>query len=420
MKTYALLDGGSQTTIIRRDIAEILEIPGKLKTINLAGIKDDGEKIEAKKLSFQISSIDNETKLNVTDALAIGKAKFKMPSHELPENFHTSKDWEYLKGLGIANVEADEITVLIGADLPPALLATEVKIGKQGQPYATKTPFGWALIGVLEQPSTNIEISRSYQIRIDNDQKLHKQVEQFWETETFGTKFNYKGSLSIQDQRALEILDSETKLENGHYIVPMLWEDKNAILSNNYGVAYQRLQFLIRKFKKDEKLLEMYSRNINEYIEKGYARKMSSEEVSKASDITWYLPHHGVFQPHKPGKVRTVFDAASKFKGKSLNNCLITGPDLTNNLVGILLRFRNKKIAVVADIEAMYNQVKLNKHDMDAMRFLWRSNIEDNGVPEVLQMTVHIMGAKDSPCCATFALQKITRDNKHQYTVCLS
>lgn len=47
------------------------------------------------------------------------------------------------------------------------------------------------------------------------------------------------------------------------------------------------------------------------------------------------------------------------------------GRDLLNSLVGVLLRFRNYKIALVADVEAMFHQVKVPKSDMDSLRFMW-------------------------------------------------
>ena len=72
---------------------------------------------------------------------------------------------------------------------------------------------------------------------------------------------------------------------------------------------------------------------------------------------TWYLPHHAVLSPNKPGKVRVVFDAAS------LNDKLLTGPDLLNNLVGILMRFRTGKIGVMGDIEQMFHQVRACEAD---------------------------------------------------------
>ena len=64
-----------------------------------------------------------------------------------------------------------------------------------------------------------------------------------------------------------------------------------------------------------------------------------------------------------PNKMRIVFDASGEYDGISLNKALLTGLDLLNNLVGVLLRFRNHKIAIAADIEAMYHQVRVSKSD---------------------------------------------------------
>jgi hypothetical protein len=59
------------------------------------------------------------------------------------------------------------------------------------------------------------------------------------------------------------------------------------------------------------------------------------------------------------------------FQGKSLNKQLHTGPDLTNRLLGVLLRFRQHEIAIVADIRVMFHQVRLNQADANMVRFLW-------------------------------------------------
>ena len=58
------------------------------------------------------------------------------------------------------------------------------------------------------------------------------------------------------------------------------------------------------------------------------------------------------FPSSETRKVGVVFDAAAKYKGKSLNKELFTGPDLLNSLVGVLLRFRNHKITLAGDVEA--------------------------------------------------------------------
>lgn len=74
--------------------------------------------------------------------------------------------------------------------------------------------------------------------------------------------------------------------------------------------------------------------------------------------------------PYKP-KLRVVFDCAAKSNGTPLNDKLLKRPDLMNDLLGVLLRFRQDKIAIVADIEAMFHQVRVIDSDRDAIRFLW-------------------------------------------------
>ena len=64
----------------------------------------------------------------------------------------------------------------------------------------------------------------------------------------------------------------------------------------------------------------------------------------------WYLPHHGVINENKPGKISVVFDGSCKFQGHSLNQYLLQGPDLNNTLVGVLTRFRLAPVAISCDI----------------------------------------------------------------------
>lgn len=69
---------------------------------------------------------------------------------------------------------------------------------------------------------------------------------------------------------------------------------------------------------------------------------------------TWYLPIFEVYHPQKPGKIRVVFDSSAQFNGVSLNDVLLSGPDLNNTLVGVLFRFRKETVAITADIEQMF------------------------------------------------------------------
>ena len=80
---------------------------------------------------------------------------------------------------------------------------------------------------------------------------------------------------------------------------------------------------------------------------KDYASKIPQER-HEILGTHWYLPHHPVFHPQKPDKVRVVFDCSAKHGNSSLNDQLLQGPDLTNSLVGVLTRFREEPIAFMA------------------------------------------------------------------------
>ncbi|XP_022111166.1 uncharacterized protein LOC110990463 [Acanthaster planci] len=108
--------------------------------------------------------------------------------------------------------------------------------------------------------------------------------------------------------------------------------------------------------------------------------------------------------------MRKVFDCAARFKGTSLNDNLLQGPDFTNSLVGVLTRFRQETVALVADIEAMFHQVRVPPRDSNALRFLWWPDHDLLKDPTDFQMRVHLFGAMSSPSCAGFALRKTAKD----------
>ena len=119
---------------------------------------------------------------------------------------------------------------------------------------------------------------------------------------------------------------------------------------------------------------------------------------------------------NKPGKTRVVFDCSTKHRGTSLNDQLPTGPDLTNSIVGVLTRFREEQVALSADVECMFHQVRVPPADQDAFRFLWWPDGDLSGEPVDHRMEVHLFGATSSPSCSNFALRRTADDNKGEFT----
>ena len=130
---------------------------------------------------------------------------------------------------------------------------------------------------------------------------------------------------------------------------------------DNRLMAEKRLESTERKLKHDEELAEKYCAIIEDYVDMGCARKLAPEEASTPTSRQWFLPHHPVRNPNKPDKVQIVMGAAAKYDGVSLNDKLHTGPDLLNSLVGVLLRFREQRDGLAADIEAMFHQVQIRE-----------------------------------------------------------
>ena len=90
--------------------------------------------------------------------------------------------------------------------------------------------------------------------------------------------------------------------------------------------------------------------------------------------------------------------------GTSLNENLLKGPDLLSSLIGIILQFRINEFAVMEDIEQMFHQVNVPTTDRDALRFLWRDNVE-HPIEDYI-MNAHLFGKKDSPSCGQWALKQ--------------
>ena len=90
---------------------------------------------------------------------------------------------------------------------------------------------------------------------------------------------------------------------------------------------------------------------MNESISKWYGKQ--SDDTSHNGRV-WYLPHHGVYHPLKPEKIQILFDCSSEYRGRSINKEVLVGPDLTNQIVGTMITFRQVQVAFMEDIEKSF------------------------------------------------------------------
>ena len=201
---------------------------------------------------------------------------------------------------------------------------------------------------------------------------------------------------------------------DGHYEMPLPFKQESVTLPNNEEVALNHLSRLKRRLKTDNKYQKDYLAFMSNLFECGHAERVPTEEVEMKNGHVWYIPHHGVYHPKKPDKIRVVFNCSVEFSAESLNQHLLQGPDQTKSLVGVLCRFPQKPVAVMCDIEGMFHQVHVNPEHHNFLLFFWWENGNIDSEPKEYRMTVHLFCATSSPGCGNFALKKVASDYEDQ------
>lgn len=251
--------------------------------------------------------------------------KLNQSGQVLPETVHVSK-YPHLQELN-PEVDVKRASILVGSNILNAHRQREVRApAETNSPYGYRYFLSWSIAGPLPGKRRRETAVNFISIGHQPDDL----IERFWKIEDYGTTKPGGKPLSVEDKRALQIKKDTTTYVDGHYEIGVLWKCDNPQLPNHCSLADKRAE----SQKENEELAAKYRDVMNEYIIKGNAYRLTL-----ASFITWYLPHHPVINPHKPGKLRIVFDAAAEFECTSPSENLVQVPDMTNSLIGVLLCF---------------------------------------------------------------------------------
>lgn len=143
--------------------------------------------------------------------------------------------------------------------------------------------------------------------------------------------------------------------ETGRYVVPLPFKINisHPFLGDSYGAAINRLRILERRLQANPQFANDYSKCLREHIELDHMEIIDEQEENENVN---YLAHHAVVKvSSSTTKLRVVFDASNPTSnGRSLNDILLIGPRLQQDLAFILLRWRKHKYVLSADIEKMY------------------------------------------------------------------
>ena len=151
------------------------------------------------------------------------------------------------------------------------------------------------------------------------------------------------------------------------------------------------------------------------WLTEAVARKLTEEELKTYRGPFHYISHHEVLKPDsKTTPVPIVFNSSANYMGHVLNEYWANGPDLLNNLLGILIRFRENEVAFIGDVRKMYHTVHTKEIDQHTHRFLWR-NMDVMKHPDKYVKQRVSFGDKPSGAIATIAMRKTAEFGRNEF-----
>ena len=406
VQARALIDTGSSDTYITNSLCDKLSLPryhGEYRTISTFGDKD--------KPSLRIYAHQVLAKLQLVTghmmSLQCTTVDEVISDFDLQSIPMSNQDHYMVKGLTNVNLPQQNMTVAIdmqiGNDIIMALNKNR-SIKLSCGVYLWETNLGWVTSGQMFANSKvtlpDKQKKRVYFAHEVTAREEEPDVDTLWKLEPIGIK---DVPMDHEDEEALDnfnktlIYDKEEK----RCYVTWPWKEENPELESNYGIARKRLEGVVRKLSANPEMYDRYSKNFEEQLKLGIIEKVTWPD-SKIDSLKHYIPHHAVIKEDKATtKLRQVYDGSCKTKsGTSLNECLYRGPVILENLIGLILRFRLPKVAIMADIEKAFLQVGLQDADRDVVRFLWlkdptKHTVEDN--IQVFRFVRVPFGVKSSP-----------------------
>jgi hypothetical protein len=396
--TNIVLDTGSTDCWIDESLLADLDVPLQKTNIKMTTMDKVACHTTVNVLNnLKVCDMDENISFTIPVTYTNKSNKWPFNKEDVPKERDT-ENYPHLPDLPF-QFNGKPIGLLIGLNMPGFFRILRTIEGEENEPFASLYPLGWTLNGPVK--GKNDASCRRIKV---NHTDLHEQIEQYF-SQDFIDNSNELGP-SFEDKKWLDRVQSSiTKLESNHYEIDLPFIDDDVFFPNNRKQVYNRFVSSIKRFKKKPDCYEGYSKFMKMMLDNKFMEQVPKEEIVTQPGKVWYLTHHGIYHKQK-GKLRVVFNCSLKYAGTALNDQLLQGPDLVNNLVGVLLRFREESCAFSADIEKMYYQVKVPKSDRNFLRLFWVHNDNLDDVRE-FRLLVHVFGAKSSPSVANFALQQL-------------
>ena len=423
LKAYCILDEQSNTTIVDEKVVQYFGQKFPSQEISMKFASQDYEQTISSKLvtGLQIKGVLTNEVIDIPRAVScpnISDTTYEVATPDIVRKHpHLAHYAEHFPEFD----PNTEVLILIGRDCGRAMAT---KCLSDTEPYIHQSPLGYSLVGSVCPKSKNRDhiILKTHLGRhttgsnplkeslssvgndtihvktlFENKPSIHDNFQTF---ETHHDDDNL--GLSTNDKTFMSLMNSHINITDEGYIELPL-PTKTEVLPDNKSAIYMRSSKTLEKLKSEPIKLEACLKSMDKSMKSGFVEEVPARELN-SQNPTWHLPIFCVEQAKK-SKFRLVYDASARYKGTSLNDVLLQGPDLNNQLRSVLLRFREEPVAFGADIESMYNNFKVPIEQKDLLRFFWyKDNNPENPIIQY-RSTSHIFGCTSSPAVATYGLK---------------
>lgn len=405
-KCRALLDSGSQSNFITENFANILKINQIEIHVPIVGV-GGVDAFTKKRIVTSIRSCHSNfsTKLSF---LVLNRITSELPTYcfereliQIPNNILLADN-----NFNISST----VDTLLGAEIFYALIrAGQIKLG-ENLPILQETELGWIISGPLS--NNQISTVTTCNLTVTKTESIDNQLEKFWSME----EYHENKPISPEEIQCEKIFSETVSRDaNNHFIVHLPVKNNLVQFGNSLHNAVKRLKAMERKFGKNLEFKNQYVRFMAEYEELGHMTEIENTGDTSLSTNVFYLPHHGVInQSSVTTKLRVVFDGSCNTdRGIALNDILMVGPTIQEELFDILLRFRKHNYVFTADIAKMYRQVSIVEDQRDLQRVVWRS--DSSQAIKHYRLNTVTYGTSAASFLAVRCLQQIAFDNKLLY-----
>ena len=416
------MDGGANRHVVSKDLCKKLKLSGRKTAMTITTLEKmvEGER----EVADVVVEGTNGYSITLNNAIF---GEIVASRDDRPPRAEDVAEMEHLVDLEFPSFpDGDDgcsIGVIIGAEHARIWIGGETHKGAEGLPMGISTPLGAGLIGPRNNTDSRYFVCNFASFHsIDSD--LVKTIKRINAGE-FEKVDENKRVMSLSDKFAIRQMKEGIRWDpvTEHYRTPVLHKNGRQATADALNdldaetMALDRLFRLKKQLMRDPERRRITFETMAKFWEKGRVRKIDPKvHANMPPDRPkWTIPIHVADKPGKPGQVRICHDCKAAVGGTSLNDQLLDGPQLANDIRGVLMRFRCEgPVAVGADIKDYFHEIYVTEEDAGVFRYYWfrDEKMEEIDLNEFLG---HVFGAKSSNCVAIFTLQHHVEQHSAEY-----